>query len=303
MVVYSINDIERLTGVKAHTLRMWERRFNIIPSRRTETNIRYFLDEDLQLILNIAILNKNGYKISKIAGLHADEVKSIVANLYDVEQIFEDQVDGLMLAMFELNEFNFNKILDHEIENHGFEHTMNQVIYPMLDKINMMWMSGSVKAVHESFVTNFLKRKLIVEIDRIHFKTINQTQRCLVFLPEGESHELSLLFLHYILKSHGIHVLNLGGNVSVPEVYDACTIFKPSHVVTVFNDSFSEAPIQPYIDQLVRVTEGTTLVLSGYQTIKQKINLSKDVVIQSSLDELKAFLIKDLQEAKRLSHS
>ena len=121
MAVYTINDIEKLSGVKAHTIRIWEKRYSFLPNRRTDTNIRYYQDEDLELILNIAHLNRNGLKISKIANLSAEEIKQKVANSCEVDAIFDQQIDGLMLSMFELNEFKFLKILNHKIKEFGFE--------------------------------------------------------------------------------------------------------------------------------------------------------------------------------------
>ena len=116
MAVYTINDIEKLSGVKAHTIRIWEKRYDFLPHRRTDTNIRFYQDEDLELILNIAHLNRNGLKISKIANLSPEEIKQKVANSCDVDAIFDQQIDGLMLSMFELNEFKFLKILNHKIK-------------------------------------------------------------------------------------------------------------------------------------------------------------------------------------------
>ena len=133
MAVYSINDVEKLCGIKAHTLRIWEKRYAIIQPRRTDTNIRYYLDEDLQKILNISLLNRNGYKISKIAKMTEGEIKEIISELSDVTLESEDNLDALMHAMLELDEFKFNKILDHNIAQKGFEVTMDEIVYPMME--------------------------------------------------------------------------------------------------------------------------------------------------------------------------
>ena len=131
MVAYSIKDLESLSGVKAHTLRIWEKRYGIIKPSRTDTNIRYYMDGDLQKILNITVLNRKGYKISKIAGMPNDEIRQKVAELNDVGVVFEDQLDAMMLSMFELDETKFNIILDHQISSKGFEETMNDIVYPL----------------------------------------------------------------------------------------------------------------------------------------------------------------------------
>lgn len=290
MAVYTINDIEKLSGVKAHTIRIWEKRYSFLPNRRTDTNIRYYQDEDLELILNIAHLNRNGLKISKIANLSAEEIKQKVANSCEVDAIFDQQIDGLMLSMFELNEFKFLKILNHKIKEFGFEKTMDNFIYPLLDKLSIMWIAGSVKSVHENFINNIIKRKLVIEIDKIKADYTNNEKKFFIYLPEYEAHEMSILYTYYLLKSHGVNTLYLGSQLTINDVKDAFDIFKPSHIFTIFNDSFSETPLQPYIDSLLEKTGDAKILISGYQTIQQKIQNTERVFTLKSLEEIKSFI-------------
>ena len=290
MAVYTINDIEKLSGVKAHTIRIWEKRYDFLPHRRTDTNIRFYQDEDLELILNIAHLNRNGLKISKIANLSPEEIKQKVANSCDVDAIFDQQIDGLMLSMFELNEFKFLKILNHKIKEFGFEKTMDNFIYPLLDKLSIMWIAGSVKSVHENFINNIIKRKLIIEIDKIKTDYTTITKKFFIYLPEYEAHEMSILYTYYLLKSHGVDTLYLGSQLTINDVKDAFDIFKPDYIFTIFNDSFSETPLQPYIDSLLEKTGNSKIILSGYQTIQQKIQDTDRVHILKSLEEIKSFI-------------
>ena len=141
MVVYSISDLEKLSGVKAHTLRIWEKRYGILHPKRTETNIRYYLDEDLRLLLNISLLNKNGIKISKIAKMSPIELQEKVSEITEIDASFEGQIDALTISLIELNEENAVKIINKNIEQKGFRETMLQVIYPLLDKLVLMWLS------------------------------------------------------------------------------------------------------------------------------------------------------------------
>lgn len=290
MVGYSIKDLENLSGLKAHTLRIWEKRYGIINPRRTETNIRYYEDEDLQKVLNISLLNRKGYKISKIAGMSGEELKKKVAELTEVGSEFQDQLDSMMMSVFDLNESKFNIILDHQIQANGFEHTMNDIVYPLLDKLSTMWIAGSIKGVHESFVINIIKRKIIVAIDKLRKTETKPDFRFLIYLPENESHELSLLFLHFILKKYGAEVLNLGSNVSLIDVLEAQAIFNASHIFTIFNDSFSESPLQPYLNQLAQNCPDTHVLISGFQTVNQHLDLSANIQIVPSIDKLKAIL-------------
>lgn len=290
MVAYSIKDLENLSGVKAHTLRIWEKRYGIICPARTETNIRYYREQDLQKILNISLLNRHGIKISKIANLSNDELKAKVAEVVQVGSAFEDQLDSLMMAMFDLEEAKFNLILDHQIEVKGYEQTMEKVVYPLLDKLSMMWLAGSIKGVHENFVVNIIRKKTIVAIDKIKSKDFKPEARFLIYLPENESHELSLLFLHFILASSGFKVLNLGNNVSIYDVIDGYHIFKPTYIYSIFNDSFAESPLQPYLDELIKNCPDSHLLISGFQTTSQKIKLPSKSKVFLSVSDVKEFL-------------
>lgn len=290
MVAYSIKDLESLSGVKAHTLRIWEKRYKIIEPSRTKTNIRYYKDDDLQKILNITLLNRKGYKISKIANMPSDEIKQKVAKYTEVGSVFEDQLDSMMLAMFELDENKFNIILDHQISANGFEEAMNIVVYPLLDKLSMMWLAGSVKGVHENFVSNIIRRKTMVEIEKLSKPESKASLRCLIYLPEGESHELSLLFLHYILLKNNAKVINLGMGVPFIDILEGHNIFKPDFVFTIFNDSFSETPLQPYLNELAKNLKESKILISGYQTASQNLELAENVEVLNSIDHLKEYL-------------
>ena len=290
MVAYSIKDLESISGVKAHTLRIWEKRYGIIQPDRTDTNIRYYKDSDLQKILHISLLNKKGYKISKIATMSNDQVRQKVGEYTEVGQVFEDQLDSMMLSTFELDESKFSIVLDHEISSKGFEETMNDVVYPLLDKLSMMWIAGSIKSVHENFVSNIIKRKTIVEIDRLSRTEANSNIRCLIYLPENESHELSLLFLHYILVKNRAKVINLGSGTPLIDVLEGKSIFKAEYIFTIFNDSFAETPLQPYIDELSKNAKDAKILISGFQTASQNLTLPENVHILNSIQSVKDFV-------------
>lgn len=290
MIVYSIKDLEKLSGIKAHTLRIWEKRYGILMPKRTETNIRYYEDSDLQKVLNIALLRKKGYKISKIAELSEADITRLTAELSQVDVAFEDHIDALSMAMFELNEFKFNKILDHYIEQNGFAHTMEEVIYPFLEKLSMMWMAGSIKSAHESFITYFVRRKCIAAIDNIKHSHYENGPSFIIYLAEKETHELSLLYIHYLLKKQGVEVINLGLNVPLIDVVDTCNIKRPQYIFTMINDTYENGTLQGYIDDLLKYSNESTLVVSGYQTVANKLNSNKRLLTLSSIDEIKELI-------------
>ncbi len=290
MIVYSIRDLEKLSGIKAHTLRIWEKRYGILMPKRTDTNIRYYEDSDLQKVLNIALLRKKGYKISKIAELSEPDIVRLTAELSEVDVAFEDHIDALSMAMFELNEFKFNKILDHYIDQNGFTHTMEEVIYPFLEKLSMMSMAGSIKSTHESFITYFVRRKCIAVIDNIKHSHYDQGPSFVLYLAEKETHELSLLYVHYLLKKQGVEVINLGLSVPLIDVVDTCNIKKPDYIFTMINDSYSHGTLQGYLDDLLKYSNDSKVVISGYQTVANKIEPHDRLLLLNSIEEIKQLI-------------
>ena len=260
MVIYSIKDLETLSGVKAHTLRIWEKRYNIISPQRTPTNIRYYLDDDLRRILNIALLNRNGIKISKIAKMDSNAIQKKVAEITDVDESFEGQLDSLTISLIELDEEKFVKLMDKNIEQRGCVETMLEVIYPLLDKLALMWISGSIKSVHEKFVSHLIERKCNVEIDKTE---ITREETFLIYLPEGESNSLSLQFLHFLIRTKGFRVINVGHDVSLLDILEVVEIKKPDYIFTIINDSLEEQAYKRYISELYSRIDDVKFLMSG----------------------------------------
>jgi len=167
MVIYSIKDIEEITGVKAHTLRIWEKRYDIIQPERTKTNIRYYTEEHLKYILNLTFLNNNGYKISQIAGMSDVEIKEHTSRLSSSDEPLEDQLDVLMIAVINMDDNAVNYVLDKYIDQHGFQKTMDVLINPFLEKLSSFWISGTIKSVHESFISEILRQKTAIELQKL----------------------------------------------------------------------------------------------------------------------------------------
>ncbi len=198
MAVYSISDLEKLSGIKAHTIRVWEQRYDIIQPKRTKTNIRYYQDEDLKLLLNIALLNKNGIKISKIAKMTNKEIAEKVAAISEINFEYGTQLDALTISMIEMDEFKFDRIISTNIQQLGFERTMLEIIYPFLDKLSVLWLTGSINPVQENFMSYLIRQKLIVAINNLPLLQSKDTKKFIIYLPEGERQELSLLFMSYL---------------------------------------------------------------------------------------------------------
>jgi len=215
MSKYSIKDIERLSGIRAHTLRIWEKRYGILAPQRTDTNIRKYSDEELRHILNIAVLNNSGYKISQIVRLTEAEMQAKVIEVSSKPASEEAQIEGLLLAMMELDEVHFEQIIANCASHLGFEETMLFVIYPFFQKVGLLWQAGTINPAQEHFISHLIRQKLIVAIDEQRRVLRPHPARVLFFLPEGEYHELGLLFFHFLARKEGHESVYLGQSVPI----------------------------------------------------------------------------------------
>jgi len=291
VAVYSIKDLEKLSGIKAHTLRVWEQRYGIIEPKRTKTNIRYYQDEDLKFVLNIALLNRNGIKISKIAKMDREEIAEKVAAISEINFENGTQLDALTISMIEMDESKFDRIVSTNIEQLGFERTMLEVIYPFLDKLSVLWLTGSINPVQENFMSYLIRQKIIVAIDREPLVTAgDDLNKFLIYLPEGEKQELSMLFMHYLLKARGNHVVYLGQEIRLTDLKDAYNIHQPDYIFTMITETFARDSVQNYVDRLVKTFPDTHLLLSGYQVVAQQVVPQENLTVLRSLEQTLRFL-------------
>lgn len=210
---YSIKDLEHLSGIKAHTLRMWEQRYNIIEPHRTGTNIRYYLDEDLKRLLNISILVKNGMRISKVSCMDDREIYSKVLELSSYRGDYSSQINSLKVAMLDYDQDLFEKVLNTAIFQLGAEEAFKQIIGPFIVEVGMLWQTNAINVAHEHFISNLIRQKLFAAIDQLIISQKHSGETYVLYLPEGELHELSLLYLYYYLRKSGKSVIYLGQSV------------------------------------------------------------------------------------------
>ena len=218
MAVYSIKELEKLSGIKAHTIRMWEKRYNLIDPHRTHTNIRCYTDCDLKKILNVAVLNRHGIKISNIARLNEAELKEEIIRVSNVSHSHENIVDSLIVSMIELDDYKLTGILEKSISKIGLKETAIEVLYPFLEKVGILWQAGDVNPVQEHFVSCLIRQKIIAATDHLPNTFNPKAKRFLLLLPEGEWHELGLLFAQYLLRESGHEVIYLGQSVPYSDV-------------------------------------------------------------------------------------
>ena len=288
MRTYSIKDLEQLSGIKAHTLRIWEQRYNLLSPKRTDTNIRYYDDEDLKLILNVALLNDNGFKISKIVSMDRLEMWDEVMRLTERSLTHDDQLHALTISMIEMDEERFDKILSINILKLGFEQTMMNIIYPFMSKIGVLWQTGAINPAQEHFISNLVRQKLIVAIDgQIH---TNTGKKFLLFLPEGELHEVSILFASFLIKNKGHKVIYLGQNTPNEDLKQVYDIHKPDFLLTVITTSPSSEFAQDYVNGLADRFKESQLLVTGYQVIGQDLKFDANVRQLNYIRDIKDFL-------------
>jgi MerR family transcriptional regulator, light-induced transcriptional regulator len=292
---YSISDLEKLTGIKAHTIRIWEQRYGLVVPSRTETNIRYYTDEDLRNLMNIALLNKQGVKISKISGMTREQVMSQVSELTHATDSVSSQIDALTIAMLHLNEIEAERIFTSYMEAHGFEAAMNDLVYPFLDKLNVLWLTGSIQQAHERFISALIKRKIILAIEQNGVKPVREKASFLLFLRDGETQELTVLYMHYLLRKRGFPVINLGTGVTLTDVATACHLAKPTYVFSVFNEPMHRQSFQSYVDGLSKSINGCKMLITGQQIFGQHLKLTTQFQVLDGLNDA-MHLIQKLDE-------
>jgi len=280
---YNINDLEKLTSIKAHTIRIWEKRYNLLEPSRTETNIRYYTANDLKKLLNISTLNKNGLKISRIAQLKPDEITEKVIELTTRSSDVEDQVQALIMAMFHLNLQRFEKLITVSYINRGFEKTYSDIIVPFLTKVGFLWQAGTISAAQEHFASSIIRRKLAVAIDGLLASYNEKSKNFVLFLPEGEQHEISILFAYYLLKKNNQHVTYLGASVPFTNIDEINTFHKADYLVTSFTSAYSINRIRDYIEMISSKFNDQKIITFGPQMELYNYPIPHNIIILSSI--------------------
>lgn len=268
MAEYKISDLETLTGIKAHTIRIWEKRYGLISPDRTETKIRVYSDHELVQLLNVALLNKHGFKISKIANMSTSEIGVHVQQLESNKEQ-DVSMERLILSMVEIDESLFSKILNSLIEKKGLEKTFTENIIQFLDRIGIMWQVGSITPAQEHFMSNLIRQKVISAIDNLSGeKTTDQS--VLLYLPEHEWHELSLLFYQFVLRKRGIKTYYLGQSVPYDSIISCYHQLKPDLIVTSWITSVDPAMMLQYFKNIKKDLNNTPILVGGFQMNKNR---------------------------------
>mgnify|MGYP005991057979 CR=1 FL=1 len=241
---FTIKDLENISGVKAHTIRIWEKRYNLLSPQRTGTNIRFYSAESLQKLLNIVLLNKNNYKISKIADM-SDE--SIVLNARELAYkvaVNDEAINSFKLAMFQFDKVLFNNTYSSLLQRKTFREIFKDVFIPFLNHIGLLWQTDTLLPAHEHFISNLIAQKILINTEKLEYSANNLDITYVLFLPENEIHELGLMYLNYELVLRGSHTVYLGQSLPLSNL----NYFFESKSKICFITSLT---IQPYDDKVV----------------------------------------------------
>jgi len=289
MNAFTIKDIENLTGVKAHTIRIWEQRYNFLKPQRTETNIRYYSNDELKAILNITLLNKYGFKISHINKMDLSEINHKLLTISHKQAQQELILNRLISCMIDLDMDLFEDLLNEQIDIHGLDNVMNEIVFPFLEKIGILWVTNNINPAREHLVTNIIRQKLLVSIDTM-VTNMKSEKTALLFLPEGEYHELGLLYLYYLLKSRGVKVWYLGADVPLPDLDFIVKVKKPDYVYTHLTAPSHNFNVERFLNDLHSKIADTPVLVSGALAVNYKKATPANIHLKRSLQEIKAFL-------------
>lgn len=289
MNAFTIKDLENLSGIKAHTIRIWEQRYNFLKPQRTETNIRYYTGDELKAILNIALLNKYGYKISHIDRMQPEEILDRITTLGNAQAQQERMVNELIQHMVDMDTDTFEDVLDSYIAARGIDKTITQVIFPFLEKIGILWLTNHINAAQEHLVTNIVRQKLIVGIEGA-FSHIGVKKTIILFLPEGEHHEIGLLYTFYLMKSYGVKVIYLGSNVPMKDVEYVANLKKPDYLYCHLTSVAHNFNFEKFLNNYSIRCGQHKLVISGLLTQQYKKKAPENVFFKRSLAEVMEYL-------------
>lgn len=286
---FTIKELETLSGIKAHTIRIWEQRYNFIKPSRTATNIRTYSNEELKTILTVALLNKHGYKISRIDTMPPEQRSQEVLNLNTEEAQNELQVNELIGCMIDLNIRRFEMLLNESIQRIGIEATIKTIIFTFLEKIGILWQTGRINPAHEHIVSNIIRQKLVAAIEGLPFPQ-QQKPLLLLLLPEDEHHELGLLFVYYLLKQKGLHVIYLGANVPLKDAQYVVRLKVPDYIYIHLSSTPSKASFQKFLQGLADSNPVCKVVLSGHAAEVLKKAANRQFIYLQTLSQVISYV-------------
>lgn len=261
MQEFSIKDLENYTGVKAHTIRIWEQRYGLLKPSRTDSNIRKYSDRELKTLLNISLLNQRGHKISEIASMPESEIARLIEQYSISDQNDDTMMATLKLAMLNFDEKLFNSVVDLRVASHGMENTFHQVLSPFLQQIGILWMTNTICPAQEHFISNLIRQKLYAQINNLRPELVTKHEHTFVlYLPELEFHEISMIMLNFTLRSRGYRTIYLGQSVPLEDLYQIYQRIGDVHFISQFTTQPANVLIPAYLKKITDNFRGTNCV-------------------------------------------
>jgi DNA-binding transcriptional MerR regulator len=280
---FSIKDIERLSGIKAHTLRIWEHRHGLSLCKRKESLHRYYDNDDLKKVLRIAFLYHRGYKISRLATLSENQINDLTNGSFG-EHHFDIFINQMVEASLDYDQLRFEKTIHNALIHLGFEQSLTKVFYPFMEKIGLLWITNHVIPAQEHFSSYLLQKRIVLAIEQLETVPAKEDITVLLFCPEGEFHEIPLLVIRYLFKKHGINTVYFGANTSFDKLEYYCRYKPATHLCLHFITNFSNKEPEEYLSCLWKKFPEKKIVASG--PVFQETEVSfPGMVILKSLEE------------------
>jgi DNA-binding transcriptional MerR regulator len=296
---FSIKNLENLSGIKAHTLRIWEKRYNLLEPERTDTNIRRYSLDSLKRLLNVTLLYNHGFKISKIASLNEEEIPELVRSIALKSNSEQVAINAFKLSMinfdYDLFDTNYNEILQH----HDFQYVFLNVFMPLMRELGILWQTGAISPSHEHFITNLIKQKIHLQTELLQRKKPKRGEHPLfvIFLPENEIHELGVLYLNYLILNSGFRTIFLGQSLQTTSLETLYSYNTKFYFVTYLTVEPNKDEIMPFISQFhenLLKDRDSKLLIFGPQQIEIDIDkLPGQVELFRSVE---SFIAKYLEE-------
>jgi len=249
--VFSIKDLENISGIKAHTIRIWEKRYNILEPMRTDSNIRLYDALNLQKLLNITLLHSHGYKISKISQFPPEKIPSLVKDIISEKSTKIHALSAFKMAMMNFDQTLFFNTYDSLLSEKSFREIFSEIFIPLMNEIGLLWQTGTITPAHEHFISYLIKQKLLGNIEKKQLLNPHKTDKVFVlYLPENEINEFALMYLHYEILFHGYKTIYLGKSIALENLKDMTRYFNDIVFVAYCTIAPSEDSINKYVAEM-----------------------------------------------------
>ncbi|HEU0136589.1 MAG TPA: MerR family transcriptional regulator [Flavobacterium sp.] len=249
--IFSIRDLENLSGIKAHTIRIWEKRYKVLKPMRTDSNIRFYDEANLQKLLNITLLHNHGYKISKIATYSDDRIPGLVRDIISEKSVKSHAINAFKIAMMNFDQALFFATYNKLLTEKSFTNVFNEVFIPLLNEIGLLWQSQTITPAHEHFISHLIRQKVLTQTEVVKPITSVKTDKVFVlFLPENEIHELGLMYLNYQILLHGYKCVYLGASIPLVNLREISKFFENIIYVSYFTVKPLNGDMQEYVRKI-----------------------------------------------------